>query len=87
MYHFSKGWKSHGLVQAWMEFGDDMVKMLPAVHTLTGCDKTSEVWTKKKALSVMTKCEHQELKTFGLGQLDETMHHAAEQFLLKCMPK
>ena len=101
MYHFSKVWKIHGLVQAWMEdmgtyvpihsicaeLGDDMVEMLPAVHTLTGCDTTSKVGTKKKALNVMTICEHQELKTFGLGQLDEAMYNAAEQFLFKCLPK
>ena len=101
MYHFTRTWKNHGLVQAWMEdmgtyipihsmcdeLGEDIVEILPAVHTLTGCDTTSKVGTKKKAFDVMKKGEHQQLQTFGLGVLDNTMLHVAEQFILKCMPK
>ena len=51
---------------------EDLIEMLPVVHTLTGCDKTSKVGTKKKALTVMKS---------------RKMLEAAETFLLKCMPK
>ena len=38
------------------ELGEDLVEMLPAVHSLTGCDTTSKIGTKSKALAVMKKC-------------------------------
>ena len=101
MYHYSKTWKLQGLTQAWMEdmgmyvpihticleMGDDLVEMLPAAHTLTGCDTTSKIGTKKKALTVLKSLQHFELKTFGIGQLTAQSYQVCEQFLLKCLPK
>ena len=67
--------------------GNDIIEMLPAVHTLTGCDTTSKISSKKKAFNVKKQVEHKQLQTFGLGRLDKTIINAAEQFLLKCLPK
>ena len=44
------------------ELGEDLVEMLPAVHSLTGCDTTSKIGTKSKARAVMKTCMHLELK-------------------------
>ena len=44
------------------ELGEDLVEMLPAVHSLTGCDTTSKIGTKSKALAVMKTCMHLELR-------------------------
>ena len=64
-----------------------LIEMLPVVHTLTGCDTTSKVGTKKKTLTVMKSRKHSDLKDFGKNELDQQMLEPAETFLLKCMPK
>ena len=64
-----------------------MIDMLPAVHTLTGCDTTSKVGTKKKALSLLKSGKYTELKNFGSTELlDSNLTEIAESFLVKCMP-
>ena len=64
-----------------------MINMLPAVHTLTGCDTTSKVGTKKKALSLLKSGKYTELKNFGATELlDSHLTKTAESFLVKCMP-
>ena len=70
------------------ELGEDLVEMLPAVHSLTGCDTTSKIGTKSKALAVMKTCMHLELKRLTTTyNLNERCIHAGEQFLLKWLPK
>ena len=89
MYHFYLTWKGKGFSQIWMEdmgmfvplhvicdeLGEDLVQMLPAVHSLTGCDTTSKIGTKSKAFAVMKTCMFNELKTFGsIHDLDKSCH-------------
>ena len=56
-------------------------------YNLTGCDTTSKIGTKKKALAVMKTGKHPVLKEFGSNKLDDKMLEAAEKFLVKCVPK
>lgn len=101
LYHLQKSWKEQGLKELWVENNENyaaihdvcsnlseyLIEMQPVVHTLTGCDTTSKVGTKKKALTVMKSRKHSDLKDFGKNELDQQMLEAAETFLLKCMPK
>ena len=68
------------------ELGEDLVEMLPAVHSQTGCDTTSKIGTKSKALAVMKKCMQLKRLTTRYN-LNERCIHAGEQFLLKWLPK
>ena len=65
----------------------ELVEMLPGIHALTGCDTASKVGTKKKTINAMMKEEHQQLRNFGICDLDKEMVTAAEKFLIDCMPK
>lgn len=60
-----------------------LCEVLPAVHSLTGCDITSKVGTKKAALTA----EPQKfLKNFGkLPQLSSSMITRAEQYMMKVL--
>ena len=101
MYHFESEWKEKGLNELWIEnmgsytplhdvcanLPPETVEMLPAVHCLTGCDTTSKVGTKKKALALMKTGKHPVLKDFGRNKLDQQMLEGAEKFLVKCLPK
>ena len=85
------GWKQWDLYTAVYDvlstLSEDMINMLPAVHTLTGCDTTSKVGTKKKALSLLKSGKYTELKYFGATELLDThLTKTAESFLVKCMP-
>ena len=60
-----------------------LCEVLPAVHSLTGCDITSKVGTKKAALTA----EPQKfMKNFGkLPQLSSSMITRAEQYMIKVL--
>ena len=71
----------HELVKG---FDAAVIDVLPAVHALTGCDTTSKVGTKLKALkTAISDCDL--LKTFGKDQINDQMIANAEQFLVKCI--
>ena len=63
---------------------NNIVKLLPAVHTLSGCD-TSKVETKLQAFKAAHKPEYELLNLFGISALDTQMYETAEHFLLECI--
>ena len=68
------------------ELGIDLIKCLPAVHALTGCDTTSKIATKSAALRAIQKPESSSL-VIGLNSphLTESSVQMAETFLVKCL--
>ena len=71
----------HNLVNL---FGSGVVDILPAAHALTGCDTTTKVGTKSKALKTVISCADI-LKTFGKDEINDQMIADAGQFLVKCV--
>ena len=71
----------HNLVAA---MDPRVVDVLPAVHSLSGCDTTSKVSTKKSALKVAS-LRSDLLEGFGQGPLTENMISSAEKFLVGCI--
>ena len=65
----------------------EVVRVLPAIHALTGCDTTSKVGTKLQAFHAAHKSEHFILAEFGNGVLNDSMILSAERFLLDCMSR
>ena len=66
---------------------NNIVKLLPAVHTLSGCDTTSKVGTKLQAFKAAHKPEYELLNLFGISALDTQMYETAEHFLLECITR
>ena len=63
--------------------GSELCKVLPALHSLTGCDITSKVGTKKAALKANPEIL---LGQFGmLPTLSETIIRNAEEYLVKVL--
>ena len=66
--------------------GNDLIKCLPAVHSLTGCDTTSKIATKYAALKAVQKPENSSLLLdFNSPRLTESIIEMAETFLVKCL--
>ena len=100
MYHHLN-WQLYGLQELWMHHNSsasplhesvgclptEVVRILPAIHALTGCDTTAKVGTKLQAFNAAKKQEHFKLAEFGLRSLDEEMIQSAETFLLDCMSR
>ena len=63
---------------------DLLVNILPAVHSLTGCDTTSKIGTKLMALKT-ARHSGKLLEDFGVAPLDEEMIQNAEQFIAKVL--
>ena len=64
--------------------GGPPVRILPTIHSLTGCDTTSKVGTKEKAFKVASNEKHQQqLFEFGERVLGHEMLKYAEEFLLE----
>ena len=62
-----------------------LVKMLPAVHSLGGCDTTSKVGSKSSCLK--KSLDLKLLHGFGVGSLTNDKISRAEKFLLKTLLK
>ena len=63
--------------------GSELCKVLPALHSLTGCDTTSRVGTKKAALKTNPE---KILGQFGLlPNLPQTIIKKAEEYLVKVL--
>ena len=100
MYHFSN-WSEYELSEIWCHHMNKMlpihgavhnlpqsvIKSLPAIHALSGCDTTSKVGTKLQAFKAAHKTEYASLDQFGLSHLDEQMYETAEHFLLECLTR
>ena len=100
MYHHLKRQK-FSLQELWMHHNglatplhecverlpEDVVRTLPAVHALSGCDTTSKVGTKLQAFNGANKEEHAILADFEVKALDNDMFESAERFLVDCMSR
>ena len=98
MYLFLN-WCMHGLQDLWFHHNGsaiplhesfeslpiEVVRVLPAIHALTGCDTTSKVGTKLQAFHADHKSEDFILAELGNGVLNDSMILSAEKFLLDCM--
>ena len=68
-----------------VQLGDPLCKVLPAVHTLTGCDYTSKFGTKAAALKASPETF---LKGFGTTEVDiENTIQLAEKYLVQVRKK
>ena len=79
MYHYLT-WSSYGLQEIWMHHGgsvtplhesvsnlsEEVTRILPAIHALSGCDPTCKIGTKLQAFKAAKKTEHHSLKDFGI---------------------
>ena len=66
----------------------DVIKVLPAIHALSGCDSTSKVGgTKKAVLKTILQYDCNKLIAFGKSPLTDEMIAHAELFLLRCLSK
>ena len=63
------------------DLDSDLVEVLPAIHAPTGCDTTSKVGTKSRAVREGAGCYHL-LYSFGRDALSDEMIADAEKFLL-----
>ena len=68
------------------DLDSDFVEVLPAIHALIGCDTSSKVGTKSRAVREGADC-YRLLYTFGWDALSDEMTADAEEFLLKCITK
>ena len=66
---------------------DELIRVLPAIHALSGCNTTSKVGTKLQAYRAVQKDEYRALEKFGVIELDDEMNRVAEHFLLDCMSR
>ena len=62
--------------------GNDLIKCLPAVHALTGCDTTSKIATKSAALNAVQKLGSSLSTT---NRKPESSIQMAETFLVRCL--
>ena len=63
----------------------DFIDILPAIHALTGCDTTSKMGTKKKAIKKENKNAYHLLCYFGKNKISVSMIADAEKFLVQCI--
>ena len=63
------------------DLNSDLVEVLTAIHALTGCDTTSKVGTKSRAVREGAGCYHL-LYTFGRDALSDELIADAEKFLI-----
>ena len=70
-------------------FSSEVCASLPALHAFTGCDTTSKVGTKKKALDlILTERKYLELLSiYGITALDDNQFNILEKFYLQLMGK
>ena len=69
-----------------LSLGEELIKCLPALHALTGCDTTSKIATKLAALNAIRIPESIPLlANFDRPQLTDNEIKLAENFLVKCL--
>ena len=62
-----------------------MIKILPAVHGLTGCDLISGIALRKSSPRVAKAISYECLHSFGTIELTDKIISDAEVFLVKCI--
>ena len=100
LYNYNYVWQRRGLKELWQQhnelvspihmaadtLGQDHIRILPAVHALTGCDTTSKISTKNKAFKTSKLEKFQKsLATFGEITLTEELVATSEEFLVECL--
>ena len=69
-----------------LTLGEELIKCLPALHALTGCDTTSKIATKFAALNAIRIPKNLPLlDNFNSPQLTDNAIQLAETFLVKCL--
>ena len=61
---------------------NNIIKILPTVHTLTGSDTTSKIGTKAAVLKTANACGYKYLCFFGKHELTNEIIYNTEPFLL-----
>ena len=98
LYHHEFIWRKTGLQQIWQQHSEEVspvhntglshevIRILPAVHPLTGSDTTSKVSTKQKAFKIAKdEIFLDSLATFGEDIISGDKMVAAECFLVRCL--
>ena len=97
MYNYEFQWKENGLQELWQQHNEEvapvheaasmlereLVRILPAVHALTGCDMKSKISTKKRGFK--TAKSEMFRDRFGEDQMSGDLMRAAEYFLVRCL--
>ena len=61
--------------------------VLPAVHSLTGCNTTSKISPKYNAIKTVTQDYYHLLTEFGKSEMDNRSNSNAEEYLIHCLSK
>ena len=98
LYNYEFIWRKAGLQQIWQQHNEEvspihntglsheLIRILPAVHALTGSDTTSKISTKQKAFKIAKdEIFLDGLATFGEDKLSGDLMRAAECFLVRCL--
>ena len=64
---------------------DSVLSTIPAIHCLTGCDTTSKIFTKPKAIKVAEACAADYIMDFGKQPLTEEMERHVEMYLVRTL--
>jgi len=65
----------------------ELSDVLPAVHSLTGCDTTSKISTKYTAINTVSREYYHLLTEFGKSEMNDRMNHNAEEYLVHYLNK
>ena len=67
-----------------MSILQELSDVLPAVHSLTGCNTTSKISSKNNAIKTVTK---DLLTEFGKSDMDDRLNNNTEEYLVHCFSK
>ena len=100
LYNYENTWHERSLQELWQLYnelvspvqsaasvlGIENVKILPAIHALSGCDTTSNIGTKNKAFKMSKLNRFQVgLAKFGEDIVTEEIIELVEEFLIKAL--
>ena len=75
---------AHGIVKS---IPQKLSDVLPAVHSLTGCNTTSKISAKYNAIKTVTQNYYHLLTEFGKSEMDNRSNSNAEEYLIHCHSK
>ena len=70
-----------------MSIPQELSDVLPAVHSLTGCNTTSKISSKNNAIKTVTKDYYHFLTEFGKSDMDDRLNNNTEEYLVHCFSK
>ena len=70
-----------------MSIPQELSDVLPAVHSLTGCNTTSKISSKNNAIKTVTKDYYHPLTEFGKSDMDDRLNNNTEEYLVHCFSK